>query len=203
VNREPREKPSAQVVTLQGILDEKKAAILKRWREQILQSYPTDSVKFLQGEKDQFANPVGHTIARDTKILLDGILSGRGAAENDISTALNNLTKLRAVQDFSAADAVGFIFSLKKIIRDELASAGSASTLIAALDERIDNLMLAAFDWYTRHRESIYEIRVRMIRNRTIKLLERTNLFDKDATHFGILDNGDGDESSLKGGTGT
>jgi len=188
---------------VQAIVEEIKAAILKRWREAILQSYPTDSTKFLQGEKDQFANPVGHTINHETMTLLEGILAGTEPAAEGMHLALDNLVKIRAVQDFSPAEALAFIFSLKQIFRDELSATESGTMMIATLDERIDRLALAAFDRYMENRERIYEIKVRMIQNRTIKLLERTNFFHEDATHYGISDNGDGDESSLKGGTGT
>jgi len=203
VGRKSAVEPSAQVVRVQSIVEEKKAAILKRWRESILQSYPTDSTKFLQGEKNQFANPVGHAINHDTITLLDGILAGTEPAEEGMSLALDNLVKIRAVQDFSPAEALAFIFSLKQILRDELSAGDTGTGSLAVFDERIDRLALAAFECYTEKRERIYEIKVRMIQNRTIKLLERTNLFHEEATQFGISDNGDGDDSSLKGGTGT
>ena len=52
-------------------------------------------------------------------------------------------------EDFTAAQAVAFVFLLKRILRDP------------ARDERIDALALRAFDLYMQCREKIWEIKAK------------------------------------------
>jgi hypothetical protein len=46
---------------------------------------------------------------------------------------------------------------------------------LAALDDRIDGVLLAALDVYSRCREEIFDIRVKDVRNRSLKMMERLN----------------------------
>ncbi len=47
---------------LQRLLAEKRDAILRRWLDLVLDAYPADTRNFLRSPKNQFTNPVGHTI---------------------------------------------------------------------------------------------------------------------------------------------
>ena len=188
---------------VQTILRKKQAAVLKRWRELILQTYSSHGAEFMQREKDQFANPVGDAIDRGTGVLLAGVLAGEDARSPDMTAALDDLIKIRAVQDFSAAEAVSFIFLLKQIFREELADRDVGADEILELDNRVDLLTLAAFDIYTKNREKICDIKVNMVKRRVFKLLEQSDILDERSRFPGNPDNGDSDASSLKGGAGT
>jgi len=72
--------------------------------------------------------------------------------------------RIRAVQEFSPSAAVGFVYALRGILREELASAGLDAAGHAAVESGVDRLALAAFDAYMKCREKIFEIRVREIR---------------------------------------
>jgi hypothetical protein len=137
-------------------------------------SYPEEAVRFFRSEKDAFRNPVGHSLLRSTETLYDGVALGKEAAL--VPDALEGVVRLRAVQELSASEAVGFVFSLKRAVRDEVREAGLEGELwpaLAVLDERVDALAAAAFDLYGRSRERVYRIRVDELRREMASLLRQ------------------------------
>jgi RsbT co-antagonist protein rsbRD N-terminal domain len=163
-------------MVLKDFLVQKKSTILKRWFDRILKTYPQETQRFLQRQKDPFANPVGSTILEGIEGLYDELLKGADLAKAPFF--LDTITRIRAVQDFSPSGAIAFIPFLKKIIRDELPRDTGEIHLFEDLGEferRIDQLTLMAFDIYVACREKLYEIRVNEIKNRSAKVLERIN----------------------------
>jgi hypothetical protein len=161
-------------MSLPELLHDKRSAILGRWKELTLQVYAEESARFIKSEKDRFNNPVGQAINSGLETLYDGLTGGRPAEE--MEQALDGIVRIRAVQDLSPAEAVGFVFLLKRAIREEAGDAlagAEALTELSVLESRIDSIALAAFGIYMRCRERIYEIRVTEIKNLTSKLLER------------------------------
>jgi len=149
---------------------------LDRWRSLVFDSYPEEAARFFRKEKDGFKNPVGQAINRATETILDGVLLERGA--DGLPEALEAIIRIRAVQDFSPAEAVGFVFLLKRAVREVLEGAspeGVPASVQSELEARIDALALSAFEIYTRCREQVFEIRVRAAQRRTALLLERFN----------------------------
>lgn len=128
-------------------------AILEQWVARTIESYPCQSTPFLLAEKDRFRNPVGYTLREGLAALLQQLL-GEMDVEG-IAPALDSVVRVRAVQDFSASEAVGFVFLLKPILR-ELAKEWESATL----DQRVDQLALMAFDNYVSCREQLADIRV-------------------------------------------
>jgi hypothetical protein len=177
---------------------EKQVAILDRWRELILSSYPADAAAFFGRQKDRFANPVGEAIRRGTAVLLGGMLADESPSSAPMTEALDALVRIRAVQDFTPAQAVAFVFRLKQAFREVLAPPPREGDFPAELDARVDGLALAAFDHYTRCREQIYDIKVREIRNRTARRFTRADLSFEDTANKSNQDNG-GDGSGDKG----
>jgi hypothetical protein len=158
-----------------NLLTEKKSKIIKKWRDAILKSYPEDSQGFLKREKSQFANPVGLTISTEIETLYDEIISGDNMEK--ISSGLDSIIRIRAVQDFKPSQAVAFVLQLKQIIREELGSGHSDEMRV--FDNRIDEVALLAFDVYSACRQKISEIRVNEVKSQVGKLLERANLISK------------------------
>lgn len=155
-------------------LRSRRAAILDRWRKLTLEVYPEDALRFLRREKDRFQNPVGTATSGALESLLEGLLARRDAAE--LQSALDGIVRIRAVQDLSPSRATGFVFLLKRAIREELGDALTAEAARAPwfeVEAAIDRLGLAAFDLYVRCREQVYELRASDLRRRTAKLLER------------------------------
>ena len=133
-------------------------AIAERWVERTLSSYPAQALPFLSGEQDPFRNPVGHTLRKNLATLAHELLGSMD--KNRIAEALDALVRMRAVQNFSPADAVRFVFGLRAVIQE---TSGAVSE---SLQRRIDELALMAFDRYMSCREQIFELRVNELRCR-------------------------------------
>ncbi|MEW6375632.1 MAG: RsbRD N-terminal domain-containing protein [Thermodesulfobacteriota bacterium] len=165
---------------LKDLLEKKKSAILGRWFNLILETYPADTANLMRKEKDPFTNPVGSTISREIETLFKGLLEGKNPSQ--LSSSLNSILKIRSVQDFSPSQAVGFIFLLKKaieeVMEDEIHQAQVFEEWLR-LHSKIDELALWAFDIYMDCREKICEIRVNQAkaeREMAFKMMERMNL---------------------------
>lgn len=162
-------------MNINKLLAEKKSKIIKKWRNAVIKSYPEDGQGFLKREKSQFANPVGLTISTEIETLYDEIISGDNMEK--ISSCLDSIIRIRAVQDFKPSQAVAFVLQLKQIIKEELGNGHSDEMRI--LDNRIDEVTLLAFDIYSACRQKISEIRVNEVKSQVGKLLERANLISK------------------------
>lgn len=159
--------------SLAAVLLEKKAGIVSKWLERTFQSYPESSANFLMRQEDPFRNPVGYRIKEGLSVLFDRlVLAGDAGAGNE---EIENIVRIHATQDVSAGRAVAFVFTLKQILRTEFAAeiAGFPDES-AALDLRIDEMALLAFDLYMKCRERIYEIKANESRRMTF-FLERMN----------------------------
>jgi hypothetical protein len=163
-------------MSLQKLLEENKSAILSRWFDSILETYPADTKQFLRRKKDRFDNPVAHRITSGIEGIFSQILGE--AKENDVSPFLDTVIRVRAVQDFIPSQAVAFVFDLKRIVREELGEAireGQLSQELWSLDGEIDKLGLLALDIYMKCREEIYEVRVKEVKRSVSRLIERAN----------------------------
>jgi hypothetical protein len=162
---------------LKNLLQEKRSEIIKKWCDVVLSSYPEQSQKFLKKQKDKIANPVGSTISEGIESIYDELI--KDAESEKISLFLDNIIRVRAIQDFSPSQAVSFIFGLKHIIRDALkdeTQKGALSEELVAFESKIDGLALLCFDIYTRCRQKIFDIRVNEIKNRSSRLLKMAGL---------------------------
>lgn len=150
------------IMGLDEALTARRAAVLDRWFQAVLATYPEETARFLTGVGDPFANPVGHTLREGLGRLYDGLVAGAPAEE--FSAAIDGIVRIRAVQEFKPSAAVGFVYSLREILRGELAGCGLVAAEQAALEDGIDRLALVAFDVYMQCREKIFAIRVREIK---------------------------------------
>ncbi|MBT8386632.1 MAG: RsbRD N-terminal domain-containing protein [Ignavibacteria bacterium] len=137
------------------------SSIVNKWIKLILDSYSTESSNFFNLEKNQFSNPVGNNISNNAASIFDEIVGSRDF--DKITLLLTDIIKMRAIQDFSPSEAVGFIFPLKKIIREEFNKEINQQKLfdeIAELETVIDRVALIAFDLYMEAREKVFQIRM-------------------------------------------
>jgi len=151
--------------------------VAQRWLESIRASYHPDVAKFLKREKNQFANPVGHTMAVASQGIV-GELFGDMDAEKTCGH-LAEIIKVRALQDFTPAQAIEFVFSLKDCVRNESGGGKSGVAVpgenLDVLDKRIDQLALYAFDIYVKCREQMYEYRVNEMKRSVASVVRRLN----------------------------
>jgi hypothetical protein len=144
-------------------------AIVEKWLERLLETYPESRTKFLSREKDRFQNPVGFTLRENLPAVFDGLL--KPIPVESLSSVLDGIVRIHAVQDFTAAQATAFPFFLKQVLRSEFAADRARySDELAALEARIDELALLAFDLFMKCREQIYEARVNEIKRRSFFL---------------------------------
>jgi hypothetical protein len=164
------------MMSIEDFLQEKRDKIIKKWRDAIVASYPSETRAFLKREQDQFSNPVGLIIVNEIERLFDALVNG--SHKHEISSSLDKIIKVRAVQDFSPSDALAFIFQLKDIIIIELERAGSSLDGLKETGDvfgRIDRVALLAFDVYMECRQKLNDIRVHEVKNEVGRLLERAN----------------------------
>jgi len=143
-------------------------AVIDRWIESVMDAYPEQTARFLKDQPNRFANPVGANLREGLALIVDGVVAG--SSPDDLREALDLVIRVRAVQEFSPAAAVGFIFDLKTIVRDLVAD---GSELPEDFDRRVDSLGLVAFEVYVGCREQLWSIRAEEIRNQSLGILER------------------------------
>ena len=134
---------------LRDILKESQSAIVDRWLADTLATYQSGAAGFFHHTKNPFANPVGDALVRGITGIFECLL-----AEKPLESTRGNLDeiiKIRAVQDFSPSQALSFVFLLKNAVRGELEEKIGNPELLADLAEfesRIDQVALLAFEIY-------------------------------------------------------
>ena len=152
-------------MNLKDLLSRNEAAILKRWLNLILETYPAETATLMRKDKDQFTNPVGSTLSREIEVLFKKLCEG---SQNErCQASLDSILKIRSVQDFSPSQAVGFVFLLKRAIGETLKNEICKESVMdewLKFQSSIDDLALQAFDAYMECREKICEIRINQAR---------------------------------------
>ena len=165
-------------MSLKNILQEKKPVIIKQWFEALVETYPEGTRSSLRKQDAQFANPVGYHYAEGVEALFDALLGGM--LPDTVSTFLDSMIRIRAVQNFTPAQAVAFIFQLKHIVRaalgSELLQDRKLSEELVALESAVDDLALFAFDLYMHCREGIYDIKAKEAGRATFRLLQQAKI---------------------------
>ena len=150
---------------IEKLLKNKKSSIVNDWVDLIVETYPSESFKFLRSQKNRFGNPVGYTISANAEKIFDELINDKN--KDRIKEYLNEIIKIRAVQDFLPSQAVGIMLLLKKIVRkeleDELKDASSFKELMN-VESGIDDIALIAFDLYMEAREKLFQIRINDIK---------------------------------------
>lgn len=177
---------------LLSLLQQKREVVLKKWFDLVIESYPPDASDFLARQKDRFQNPVGYTISTGIETIYGQVLSGFDADE--LADALDGIVRIRSVQDFLPSEAVLFVFQLKRAIRETVLGPGPGSAAqvsgsmagqLAAIEAKIDEIALVAFDKYTECREKLHEVKTNEIKKRTAMLLDRVNARPGDSSTKG------------------
>jgi hypothetical protein len=160
---------------LTKFLQQNRERILQEWLDQTINTYEPEMVRFLKKEKNQFSNPVRNTIITSLEKIFNGIVSENGV---DNSSGLEDLIKVRAVQNFSPSEALSFLFGLKKIIRTEILRNEEKSESLSdlyLLDQKFDTLLRQAFDYYNDCRMKINDIKISEIKARSERAFEVLN----------------------------
>ena len=168
-------------MSLEQHIRDKKKAILSKWFELTIGTYPEQTAQFLKSKKNQFANPIGYTLFKEIEPILDGLC--KGVECNTLQPFLENIIRIRAIQDFSPSQALSFIFLLKEVIREEMEveiQQGALGRELLDLESRIDELGLLSFNIFMKCREKIYDLKANELKNRTVRLLKRAKLVSEE-----------------------
>jgi len=164
-------------------LNKNKQKIIDQWFERIINTYPQDTSRFLKREQDPFANPVGNTTQDNIAGLFDQLLSEKTDSQF-LMDYLDPILRIRAIQNFSASEAVGFVLDLKPIVRMVMKNQKCDISFndYVAFEKRVDQLVLYAFDVYMACKEKVYDLKANEVRNQSFQALERANLLKPDTT---------------------
>ncbi len=166
-------------MVLENLLLKSQKAIVERWFDLILETYPANTAAMMRKDKNQFTNPVGSTLSREIDVLFKNLCEG--SQDEKCQASLDSILKIRSVQDFSPSRAVGFIFLLKRTIGETLKNEIYKESVMdewMKFQSRIDDLALQAFDIYMDCREKICEIRVHQARTEkemAFRMMERVS----------------------------
>lgn len=157
-------------------LDSNKRNVLEKWYNSVIDTYPIDASRLFLGIKDKFANPVGHSFEKELPVIYDNILNAGNPS--DINTSLEELIRLRAVQNFSPGQAVGFLFLLKNTVRELIADEEDLEVNlndILTFESSIDITVSYCFDIYMKMKEKLFEIKGNESRATFGKMVDRLN----------------------------
>ncbi len=159
-------------------LAKKRKKIIDKWFEAIINTYPKETARILAKSKNKFDNPVGVATMQCAEAVVD-LLPGDTDFEK-VESELDSVIRIRAVQSFKPSNAIGFVFSLKGIVRDVLGSSffneSSDRKISESFDRKIDKMALAAFDRFMKCREDIFLLKATESKRRIHRAFERAGL---------------------------
>jgi len=166
--------------TIGELLAANRDAIVKDWFHHILDTYPPETAKLWKKGGDPFHNPVAVRSHEAAAAVVDYLVESHDEnALEKVLEYLDELVRVRAVQNFTPSQAAGFIFLLKKSVREtlwnDLTRLGVWEEFVA-LESRIDGLALACLDLYAKCREKLYEIRLGDLKREYTQLLKRAQI---------------------------
>ncbi len=140
--------------------------IVDKWVDYTLSSYK--SSVFFKKSPDKFANPVGGNTKEALKKLFK--LFAQNADPETFTAPLEQIMKIRSIQEFTASEAAGPIFAVKHITRMLLEKDSDRRHLVSELYDfefAVDLAALQAFDLYMQCREQLYLVRIKEIKTGT------------------------------------
>lgn len=165
-------------------LKSQKKNILKKWFEATINTYPAETAKILNKSKNKFDNPVGsatyESLETTIDLLCENLMQAQDIDINEelIEQALDSVIRIRAVQNFSASEAVGFVFELKDIVQNIVGKDIKLSS-DRNFDRKVDKIALAAFNRFLKCRESIFLLKATEAKKRTYSAFERAGLVEE------------------------
>lgn len=160
---------------LQTLFIENKQKITEEWVAAIFGTYDIDTIGFLRSQDNAFSNPVGNKTKNATAAIIDALAENNMDSET-LTSAVNEIIQVRAIQKFSADQAMSVLFVLKNIIRKHLVPKLSNPEDFAdllELESKIDSLILVGFRIYSECRDKVQKLRVDEFKRKHFQLLKR------------------------------
>ena len=156
------------------LIEQNKEKIHEIWLTRRLSIFSEQKRSLIMTEMDQFQNPIRHEIAEG----LTGILAHFKNKGEHFSSALDQITRVLAIQDFPPSRAMGLFYELKEIVREIAKKKGVSfgAKDWGEFNSRLEQMTRESFDSYVGHREKIYQIKVDESKNRAFMLLKKAGL---------------------------
>lgn len=171
---------------LMEMLRENRDRIADRWLDSILSTYPPDSIDFFKNQRNRFSNPIGATFRRELPLIVSELTGDMN--EQIMRESVGVLMRIRAVQEFTKDEALGFVLKLKEIVRSIASDSQRDDATFTDIDSRTDRLYGIAVEAYSECREVIQRIRDREATMNTFSPVGRRAfgteaMADNDATN--------------------
>ncbi|HFC98287.1 MAG TPA: hypothetical protein ENJ40_07515 [Thermosulfurimonas dismutans] len=164
----------------QKILKANISPIFEKVRDKVYATFPKETVRFLKKEVDRFENPLGYRLEEGLKGLVTE-LAGDLSWEK-VDYFLDRIIRIEAVQSRQPSEALAFLYYLKSAVREvvgeEILEDFGPEALLE-VEDRIDAMLLRAFNHYMAAREKLHELRIEEWKSRLYLLLKRAGyLYD-------------------------
>ncbi len=154
---------------LKQVVKQNRTQFAKQWFQATINTYPPQSAKILGKDVDRFDNPVGAVTRETIEDVINLIIEDFD--QDTLETTLDPVIRIRAVQAFSPAEAVSFVFALKKIGEDII-----DDSLMHEFDMLVDKIALAAFNRFMKCKEEIFLLKATESKRRIHRAFERAGL---------------------------
>ncbi|MCK5741284.1 MAG: RsbRD N-terminal domain-containing protein [Chlorobi bacterium] len=159
---------------VRAFLQKNKADLADKWLKMLTGQYSKDGSKFILGEKDQFANPMGFIYSEAIPQIFEAVVERQSTKTYD--EPLRRIIQVRAVQDFTPSQALSFIFDLKQLITKSYKADNEIDFCeMIGIFQRIDAMAFSAFNIYCELKGRIWEIKANEVRKRNETMVMRLN----------------------------
>ncbi len=152
---------------------EDRQELCEKWLNDFFTHYGIDAQGVSRTIDDQFMNPVGYVVRSATKLLFSAVI-GEEIDKEAIQKKVYELMRIQAIQQLSPAQAHLPFIALKEhlqtFLMKDLKDKDSFFEFKAMLD-RIDTLMLMAFDVYVQDKEVLFRVRIQELKNAQAQIL--------------------------------
>lgn len=181
-------------MTLAQLLAQHKEQILDRWFDLIVRTYAGLSGVFLK-KKHKWGNPVGTNIHEAIGRIFDELTLPE--ATDDLAPLLDTVVRIRTVQDYMPSEAVAILLFVKHVVREKFSGHVASGELpLAELQEfenRVDTMVLIAFDIYTKCRNTVMQNKLDDFkRNYSAVMRKHGIIVDTPRFDSGTSESGDG-----------
>lgn len=154
---------------LKQTLKKNKDRFIKEWFQATIDTYPAQSARILGKASNRFDNPIG-AITHETIVDMFTLIMDDFTPEV-LEKTIDPVIRIRAVQAFTPAEAVSFVFALKQIAETII-----DKSLIREFDKLVDQIALAAFNRFMKCKEEIFLLKATESKRRIHRAFERAGL---------------------------
>lgn len=150
-------------------VEKHKPQLIKDWFQATIETYPQETARILGKDSNRFDNPIGAVTRETIEDVVNHITED--FTPDTLETKLDPIIRIRAVQAFSAADAVSFIFELKDIGARILDKES-----VLDFHRLVDQIALAGFNRFMKCKEEVFLLKATESKRRIHRAFERAGL---------------------------